>query len=203
MDLHPASAGSWRRPHTTRTAGSLAPLPFVGVVFGCRHAEDMCTRQLLKHIWANLSKSWDFGRGFTVSSLASDARLESLIEFDGGHTGISRVRSMEEVATAMLMPWSPPSFRAPEPSSAAPEPAHVDYYVGNEVGLLAHRALSIALNRLGRVGYPATCPTSSACGSARLNSNASILVSIRAEMSPEKPLSLIVRRVGGSMGGVT
>ncbi|GFH17701.1 hypothetical protein HaLaN_14386 [Haematococcus lacustris] len=45
------------------------------------------------------------------------------------------------------MPWSPPSFRAPEPSFVASEPAHVGYYVGHEVGLLAHRALTIAFNK--------------------------------------------------------
>ncbi|GFH15448.1 hypothetical protein HaLaN_11677 [Haematococcus lacustris] len=68
---------------------------------------------------------------------------------------------IDAVATAVLLIWSPPSSRAPEPSFRAPEPAHVGHDVGHGVGLLAHRALSIAL---GRVAYPATCPTSSACG---------------------------------------
>ncbi|GFH25646.1 hypothetical protein HaLaN_23643, partial [Haematococcus lacustris] len=37
MNLHPASAASWRRPHTARTAGSLALLPFVGLPLLCSY----------------------------------------------------------------------------------------------------------------------------------------------------------------------
>ncbi|GFH14350.1 hypothetical protein HaLaN_10387, partial [Haematococcus lacustris] len=54
--------------------------------------------------------------GPQLRSLASDAGLESYLELHGCQPGIGRVSNMEETATAMLMPWSPPSFRAPEPA---------------------------------------------------------------------------------------
>ncbi|KAL6747096.1 hypothetical protein V8C86DRAFT_2920166, partial [Haematococcus lacustris] len=61
-------------------------------------------------------------------------------------------QGIRAVATAVLLLWSPPSFRA-------------------RCWVSVHQ-----VRRLSRVGYPATCPTSSACGSARQHSDASIRV---------------------------
>ncbi|KAL6757420.1 hypothetical protein V8C86DRAFT_2625630 [Haematococcus lacustris] len=94
MDLHPGSAASWRRPHTTRTAGSLAPLAFVGVGFGVQ----------AHTFWSLINKG--------------SVQLPLLCSYCG-----------------LLLVSAP------------------RYWVS------VHQ-----VRRLGWVGYPATCPTSSACG---------------------------------------
>ncbi|GFH06073.1 hypothetical protein HaLaN_00642 [Haematococcus lacustris] len=69
----------------------------------------------------------------------------------GQHGGFAHLlepnqEGIDAVVTSVLLPWSPPGFRAPEP-------AHVGHDVGHGVGLLAHRALSIA-NESGTAVVP-------------------------------------------------